>query len=283
RIALCITRHHLAATADPLVAAILAADAVLDLVVIGPGLEMLADGLLHVSQVIGMDALVGVGQVAGQLPVLVTEDGFPAARVIHLAGDRITVPDPGAAALDGQRHAFVGLVGGVARGEHMARHQRALDGQHGHGHGRADRLPIGLVFLEAAVGVGGRDHQDAGKLPGKGTQRQHLGQAYAMAARQLIETLPDIGGVGCLGRQVLDLRYQRRRHVRRRACLHAAGLVIVEEDGEPAFGIGLGKTDRDAIEQLVQRCAAGDIGQRELMIGQRLLMEGAVGTVWRSF
>jgi hypothetical protein len=112
RIALGIARHHLAAATDPLVAAVAAADAVLHLVGVGARGEMLAHGLLYIGQVIRMDALVGVFQVAGELPVLVAEDGLPAARIIHLAGDGIAVPDAGAAAFDGQRHALIGFPGG---------------------------------------------------------------------------------------------------------------------------------------------------------------------------
>src|SRR5260370_32707628 len=67
-------------------------------------IEMCLDSRLNVSEVIGMDALVAVIDLVGQLPVRITQDRFPSRRIVDLVRQDVAAPNAGATACNSKRH-----------------------------------------------------------------------------------------------------------------------------------------------------------------------------------
>ncbi|MNF59820.1 hypothetical protein D3C84_414190 [compost metagenome] len=60
-----------------------------------------------------MDARVALLDAIADFVFGIAQQRFPALGVVHLAGGHVAVPDTGAAAVDGQRHAAFGLAQAV--------------------------------------------------------------------------------------------------------------------------------------------------------------------------
>ncbi|MNM97922.1 hypothetical protein D3C81_1104410 [compost metagenome] len=148
RPAFAVAADHLAAAAHPLVAAVLAADAVLHLVDAGALLEVRLHGRPHVVEVGGMDARVAFLDAIADFGVGVPQQRLPAAGVMDQVARDIAVPDAGAAAGDGERHAPLAFAQRVRPYAQPRRGLVAIDG-----HRRKDgELPqVGaLVGVEVA-------------------------------------------------------------------------------------------------------------------------------------
>ncbi|MHC3907346.1 hypothetical protein ACMZ4X_00559 [Achromobacter marplatensis] len=107
-----VSANYFAAAADPLVAAVLATDAVLHFIAFGLAVEMVLHGGAHVVKVVRMQARVGVLDARGELRFAIPQQGLPAGRISDLARHHVTVPDTRATTRDGQRQ----LLGFVAPG-----------------------------------------------------------------------------------------------------------------------------------------------------------------------
>ncbi|MCY1417511.1 hypothetical protein D9M71_330470 [compost metagenome] len=108
-----IAIDHLAAAADPLVAAVPATQAMFHFVCLGPLLEVGLDGRFHIVQLCRMDPCVTLFDAIADFVFGIAQQRFPTLGVVHLAGGHVAVPDTGAAAVDGQRHAAFGLAQAV--------------------------------------------------------------------------------------------------------------------------------------------------------------------------